>query len=100
MTVLTSLKFENLVELGIIPDRKFLNEIGIFPPEDWKLPEDGDTQQGIINEIVLRWANIAIKSGVDIVLSSPLELSILVEKFNNVGLISPGIRPPWSPPDH
>jgi len=100
VTVLTSLKFEHLVELGIVPDREFLAKFGVYPPLGWKLPEDSGSQQDLINEIVLRWARVSVNAGADIVLSSALELPRLAEEFEDIGLINPGIRPPWSPPDH
>lgn len=97
VTVLTSLKFDDLVELGIIPDRDMLEEC---PNLFFQLPKDVKSQQLLINKVVVRWAEVALKGGADIILSSPLELLRLAQVFPDVELICPGIRPPWSPPDY
>lgn len=97
VTVLTSLKLNHMVEMGIAP-----TYILDLTPEHQGEYVDGITEseaQSIITEIVMRWASNAVKAGVDCILSSPLEIAAMHEKWPEKELICPGIRMPWSPPD-
>ena len=55
---------------------------------------------GSAGEQVLRLADLAISSGVDGVVCSPLEISVLRNRFGpEPWLVTPGIRPPGVSPD-
>jgi orotidine-5'-phosphate decarboxylase len=85
VTVLTSLKPEHLIELGLIPEM---------------LAQMSETEkQAAVTEIVVRWARASVKAGVDIILSSPKESAELHTRWPQMDLYSPGIRMPYSPPD-
>ena len=88
VTVLTSLGFGDLIDLGIIP------------PADWEFPKNEEEEQSFITYIALKWAQIAVDSGVDVLLASPKEVKAFNENFPDKEFICPGIRPPWSEPDH
>ena len=85
VTVLTSLKPEHLIELGLIPEKLM-----------WMSEEE---KQDAVTELTIRWARAAVKAGVDILLSSPKESADLHVRWPNMNLYSPGIRLPDSPPD-
>jgi orotidine-5'-phosphate decarboxylase len=85
VTVLTSLKPEHLIELGL------LREVLTYMSEGEK--------QTAINELAIRWAQAAVKAGVDIILSSPKEVAEIHYKWPEMTLYTPGIRMPYSPPD-
>lgn len=85
VTVLTSLKPEHLVELGMLPEM-------IARMSDKE-------QQAAINELAIRWARASVKAGVDIILSSPKEVAEIHAQWPNMILYTPGIRLPDSPPD-
>jgi orotidine-5'-phosphate decarboxylase len=85
VTVLTSLKPEHLIELGLIPEM-----LGQMSEKE---------KQAAVTEIVIRWARVSVKAGVDIILSSPKESSELHTRWPQMDLYSPGIRMPSSPPD-
>lgn len=73
VTVLTSL------------DEKVLAELGIALP---------------IEEIVVRWAEMAVSSGARAIVASPLEVSFLKRILpSDISLITPGIRPKASQDD-
>ncbi len=69
VTVLTSMAQSDLVELGI----------NAAPAEQ-----------------VSRLASLAEKAGMDGVVCSPLELSMLRKQWPSASLVTPGIRPEWS----
>ena len=70
VTVLTSIKGEDLQEIGMPPD----------PPAQ-----------------VLRLARLARKAGMDGVICSPLEIGLIKGEFGSGFLVvTPGIRPTWS----
>jgi len=85
VTVLTSLKPEHLIELGLIPE--VLNQMS------------EEKKQTAINELAIRWASAAVKAGVDIILSSPKEVAEIHARWPKMVLYTPGIRMPYSPPD-
>lgn len=85
VTVLTSLKPEHLVELGMLPE--MITRMS------------GEEQQAAINELAIRWAQASVKAGVDIILSSPKEVAEIHARWPNMILYTPGIRLPDSPPD-
>lgn len=70
VTVLTSLKGEDLAEIGFT---------------------------ATVQEQVLRLADLARRAGLDGVVCSPLELSILRKEFgDDLIIVTPGIRPVWA----
>jgi len=97
VTVLTSLKLDHLVELGIAPS--FILDMSLEHQEKYVDGITEDEKQSIITEIVMRWATAAVKAGVDCLLSSPLEIASMHDRWPDKELICPGIRMPDSPPD-
>ena len=97
VTVLTSLKLEHLVEIGIAPYwlLRDINEENRHIVDDMK----EDDKQAVVTEIVMTWAEAAVRAGVDIILSSPKESSFIHNKWPGMDLYSPGIRMPYSPKD-
>jgi len=70
VTILTSMKEEDLQPLGI---------------------------EGSVEEIVMKYAKLAQKSGVDGIVASPHELRKIKRKFgDNFVVVTPGIRPEWA----
>lgn len=98
VTVLTSLKLNNLVELGIAPVWLLYKQKKYYAI-DIVAGMKEDEQQWAITEIVMTWSEAAVRAGVDIILSSPKEASRLHAKWPEMDLCSPGIRMPYSPPD-
>lgn len=98
VTVLTSLKLNHLLELGIAPVW-LLSQKNKFDKLDIVANMKEDEQQAAITEIVMAWANVAVRAGVDIILSSPKESSHIHAKWPEMDLYSPGIRMPYSPLD-
>lgn len=98
VTVLTSLKLEHLVELGIAP-------LWVLSRLDYDnqlcftefLSEEG--KQAAITEMVMTWSKAAVRAGVDVILSSPKESSSIHANWPEMDLYSPGIRMPYSPKD-
>lgn len=88
VTVLTSLKYEDLVSMYIVPPRILK-----------AYPQTSEAQQEYITDVVLRWAEIAVLAGVDCVLSSPKEVVAIRKKWPAIEIICPGIRPPWASAD-
>jgi orotidine-5'-phosphate decarboxylase len=97
VTVLTSLKFQYLVELGICPAKLLL----LSEEEQTVVMElmSEKEKQAAITETVMRWAEVSVNAGVDIILSSPWESEAIHAKWPKMDLYSPGIRLPDSPPD-
>jgi orotidine-5'-phosphate decarboxylase len=85
VTVLTSLKPEHLIELGMLPEM-----LARMSEEE---------KQAAINELAIRWARASVKAGVDIILSSPKEVAEIHARWPHMVLYTPGIRMPYSPPD-
>jgi len=85
VTVLTSLKPEHLIELGLLPE--ILERMS------------DKEKQAAINELAIRWARASVKAGVDIILSSPKEVAEIHARWPEMVLYTPGIRMPYSPPD-
>lgn len=85
VTVLTSLKPEHLIEIGLLPE--VLTRLS------------DKAKQVAINELALIWAEAAVKAGVDIILSSPKEVAEIHARWPGMVLYTPGIRMPYSPPD-
>jgi len=85
VTVLTSLKPEHLLELGILPG--MIANIS------------NQEKQDAINELAIRWARASVKAGVDIILSSPKEVAEIHGRWPDKILYTPGIRMPYSSPD-
>lgn len=98
VTVLTSLKLNHLVELGIAP-AWLLRQTSEGSRLDTIASMKENEQQAAITEIVMIWAEAAVRAGVDIILSSPKESSRIHAKWPEMNLYSPGIRMPYSPPD-
>jgi orotidine-5'-phosphate decarboxylase len=83
VTILTSLNFPKL------------KEIGIEPPKDMTFANE----QEFITYAVLKLAALAVNAGVDCLLSSPFEVPEMRAKWSEKEIITPGIRMPWDPPD-
>ncbi len=98
VTVLTSLKINHLAELGIAP-MWLAKKIGENNGIDILSKISEDEQQIFITETVMVWTEVAIRAGVDIILSSPKESPSIHAKWPQIDLYSPGIRMPYSPPD-
>lgn len=62
-------------------------------------PENDEDDQTFMTDIVIKLADEAMSAGVDCLLSSPLEAPILIKRYPNVEILTPGIRNPDSPPD-
>lgn len=97
VTVLTSLKLEHLVELGICPPSIAL--LSYKQQLDFLAGMSDEEQQDAIRETVMRWSEASVRAGVDCVLCSPLEAMTVHEKWPEKDLYTPGIRMPYSPPD-
>lgn len=97
VTVLTSLKLNHMVEIGIAPS--FILDMSLKHQEKYIDGITEDEKQSVITEIVMRWATAAVKAGVDCLLSSPLEIASMHNRWPDKELICPGIRMPDSPPD-
>jgi orotidine-5'-phosphate decarboxylase len=70
VTILTSLKDENIAEIGMIEDTR---------------------------SQVVRLAGLAEKAGMDAIVCSPQEIDLIREKIGqNLRIVTPGIRPQWA----
>lgn len=96
VTVLTSLNYDDLFSLSILPYQawytKSLSVCVDFSPS-------AEKQQDYITDIVLTWAEIAVAAGIDCILPSPKEVEAIRGRWPNIEIICPGIRPPWALPD-
>jgi orotidine-5'-phosphate decarboxylase len=107
VTVLTSMTFDNLVRLGILPAFKtwpeypyteWLRNMGVFPKNP-QFPKTDRAKQAFISHIVMLWAEEAMRGNVDCLLSSPREAAAIKARWPHVELFCPGIRMPEDPAD-
>lgn len=88
VTILTSLGYENLASLGLVPSSIPLTSL-----------QSEEEQQEVITAAVIRLAYLAVAAGVDCILSSPREVVEIRKRWADIEIICPGIRPPWAPAD-
>lgn len=107
VTVLTSMGFEDLVRLGILPAFKtwpeypytqWLQNMGVLPKNP-QFPKTDRQKQAFISHITMLWAEEAMRANVDCLLSSPREAAAIKARWPQVELFCPGIRMPEDPPD-
>lgn len=107
VTVLTSMSFDNLVRLGILPAFKtwpeypytqWLQNMGVFPKNP-QFPKTDRQKQAFISHIVMLWAEEAMRANVDCLLSSPREAAAIKARWPQVEVFCPGIRMPEDPAD-
>ena len=98
VTVLTSLRLEHLVEIGIAP-YWILSRIAKENQIDYLSVMSEEEKQAAVTEMVMRWSEAAVRAGIDIILSSPRESSTIHARWPEKELYSPGIRMPYSLPD-
>ncbi|MCK5510524.1 orotidine 5'-phosphate decarboxylase [Candidatus Parcubacteria bacterium] len=83
VTILTSDKYEDLLEKGMVP-------------KDIDKPKTPKEQQDFITYIVMKLAKRAVSAGVDCLLSSPLEAPEMIKRWPDKEVMTPGIRNPDS----
>lgn len=99
VTVLTSLTFDHLREIGILPHWIYLENARDNQIDWFEQVKQKDGGRAAITEIVMKWAEAAVSAGVDVILSSPWESGAIHDKWSSYDLYSPGIRMPYSKPD-
>jgi len=86
VTLLTSLNYDDLVELGIFPS------LGIKDDEELKR-----VQKNYLNRYISNLAILAGESGLDGVIASPQEIEIIRRNCgNDIIIVTPGVRPSWA----
>jgi orotidine-5'-phosphate decarboxylase len=101
VTVLTSLTINHLGELGILPSWVFrvMRELNMTVEEVIESRMNANGRQNAVTDIVMQWSEAAVRAGVDVILSSPMESSLIHKEWPEKDLYSPGLRMPYSPPD-
>lgn len=98
VTVLTSLNIRHLEEIGILP-AWLHSRIAEENQLDIITNMSEEEKQAAITDVVMHWADVSIRAGVDIILSSPKESAVIHSVWPDIDLYSPGIRMPYSAPD-
>ena len=87
VTVLTNLNVQDLKKLGIEPIRREL----------YHMSEEEKKQ--FIAGVVMKWSEIAVNAGTDILLCDPSEAAAVHNRWPNTPIFTPNIRLPSSPAD-